>query len=95
MRRVLVAGMVIAVAVVTARAAEPDAKDVKALVDKAIEALKTRQNEDGSFAPKLGGPGVTAMVVAGLIRNGVSPDEPLVAKALAYFQKQVKPDGGI
>ena len=66
---------------------------MKASLDKAIEFLKTRQNEDGSFAPKLGGPGITGLIVAGLIRNGVNPDEPVVAKAMAYLEKQVKPDG--
>lgn len=95
MSRMLAAGVVALFMVVSVRSAEPDASDVKALVDKAIEALKARQNEDGSFAPKLGGPGVTAMVAAGLIRNGVSPDEPVVAKALKYLEKQVQPDGGI
>jgi squalene-hopene/tetraprenyl-beta-curcumene cyclase len=79
----------------TARAAGPDAAAVKADVDKALEFLKTRQNEDGSFAPRLGGPGITALIVAGLIRNGVSPDDPVVEKAMKYLEKQVQSDGGI
>jgi squalene-hopene/tetraprenyl-beta-curcumene cyclase len=35
------------------------------------------------------------MVASGLIRNGVSPDDPVVAKALRYLEKQVQKDGGI
>ena len=95
MARLLLAACAALCMIIPAKAAEPDAKDVKAAVEKAVEFLKTRQNDDGSFAPKLGGPGVTALVVAGVIRNGVSPDEPTVAKALAYLEKQVQPDGGV
>jgi squalene-hopene/tetraprenyl-beta-curcumene cyclase len=75
--------------------AAPTAKVVDALADKAHVALKSLQNEDGSFAPKLGGPGITALVAAGLIRTGKKPDDPVVAKALAYLEKNVQKDGGI
>ncbi len=78
-----------------ADAVGPDAKDVKAVLDKAVAFLKTKQRADGSFAPKLGGPGITALVAAGLIRNGYSPDDPLVTKALGYLEKSVQKDGGI
>jgi hypothetical protein len=82
-----------------ARAAEgdlgPDPKEVRALVDKAAAFLKSSQREDGSFSPKIAGPGITAVVVAGLLRNGYPADDPLVAKALAYLEKSVKKDGGI
>src|SRR5262249_53931866 len=39
--------------------------------------------------------GVTAMVVAALVRNGKGTDDPVVARALAYLEKNVKKDGGI
>jgi squalene-hopene/tetraprenyl-beta-curcumene cyclase len=77
------------------QAAGPEESEIKASLDKAIAFLKTRQGEDGSFAPRLAGPGLTALVASGLIRNGVSPDEPVVAKALAYLEKQVEPNGSI
>ncbi len=95
MTRLLVGMIVASVALGTAEAAGPEPADVKAVVDKAVEFLKTRQNEDGSFVPRLGGPGITAMVAAGLLRNGVRPDDPVLAKALRYLEKQVQPDGGI
>ncbi len=79
----------------TAEPAGADAKDLKAVLDKAASFLKKHQNEDGSFAPKLGGPGISALVAAGLIRNGYSPEDPLVAKSLAYLEKSVQKDGGI
>ncbi len=75
--------------------AGPDPKEVQAVLNKAIAYLKQHQNEDGSFSPKLAGPGVSALVAAGLLRNGVGPNDPLVAKTLAYLEKNVKKDGGI
>ncbi|OAI47063.1 hypothetical protein AYO44_10305 [Planctomycetaceae bacterium SCGC AG-212-F19] len=75
--------------------AVPQDKDVKALVDKAHVFLKKRQGDDGSFSPKFGGPGITAIVAASLMRNGVPADDPVVAKALAYLEKSVQKDGGI
>jgi squalene-hopene/tetraprenyl-beta-curcumene cyclase len=73
----------------------PDPKEVQAVLDKAVAYLRKRQGEDGSYAPKLAGPGVTALVVAGLLRNGYAPDDPTVAKALAYMESKVQKDGGI
>ena len=47
---------------------------IDTLVAKAIGFLKARgQLEDGSFS-SASAPGVTALVTAGLLRNGVSPD---------------------
>jgi squalene-hopene/tetraprenyl-beta-curcumene cyclase len=76
-------------------AAKPDPAELKAVLDKAYDALRARQNADGSFAPKLGGPGVTALTAAALIRSGRGPDDPVVAKALKYLETRVKPDGGV
>jgi squalene-hopene/tetraprenyl-beta-curcumene cyclase len=73
----------------------PDDKEIKVVVDKAVEFYKKRQGDDGSFSPKFGGPGITALVVAGLLKNGVSMDDPVVAKSLDYLEKNVQKDGGI
>ena len=73
----------------------PDAAERQAVVDKAIAFLRTKQNGDGSFAPRLAGPGVSAVVAAALLRNGVKPDDPLLAKTLAYLESKVQPDGGV
>lgn len=72
----------------------PDPKEVRAVVEKALAFLKTRQGADGSFSPRLGGPGVSAIVAAGLIRNGFG-DDPVVQRTLKYLEGSVKPDGGI
>jgi squalene-hopene/tetraprenyl-beta-curcumene cyclase len=73
----------------------PDPKEVQPVLDKAISFLKDRQGEDGSFSPKVAGPGISALVAAALLRNGRGVDDPLVARTLAYLEKRVKKDGGI
>src|SRR5262245_42844415 len=83
------------VAAVLAQSNQPDPKEVKAVMNKAIDYLKSAQNKDGSFAPKLGGPGVSCLVVAGLVRHSVSAEEPMVAKALKYIESMAKKNGGI
>src|SRR5437660_1658429 len=77
-----------------ARAADfgPSSEEYKAVLDKAVAYLKSKQGADGSFAPKVAGPGVSALVAAGLLRNGLNPDDPLVAKTLAYLQTSIKKD---
>src|SRR5262249_24373020 len=73
----------------------PESRQVQSVLAKGVDFLKSRQTEGGAFAPKIAGPGVTALVTAALLRNGVSPKEPIVAKALEYLEKNVQADGGI
>ena len=62
---------------------------------KAIDYLRHKgQAEDGSFS-RQAGPAVTALVATGLLRNGLSPSDPLVAKSLTYLEGFVHEDGGI
>lgn len=64
-------------------------------VAKAVEFLKTKgQAEDGSF-DKNAGPAVTALVTTALLRTGMSPDDPTIAKALRNILQFTQPDGGI
>jgi squalene-hopene/tetraprenyl-beta-curcumene cyclase len=73
----------------------PDPGEVKNLVDRAYAYLKKHQQTDGSFSPRIAGPGVSAVVAAALLRNGYGPDDPVVAGALGYLEKKVHQDGGI
>lgn len=73
----------------------PSPQDVQKVADKAINFLKSSQDKDGGFSPKIAGPGITAIAVAALLRNGVSPQEPVVAKGLDYLASQTQKDGGI
>ncbi|MCS7305573.1 MAG: terpene cyclase/mutase family protein [Thermoguttaceae bacterium] len=64
-------------------------------VDRAVQYLRTKgQAEDGSFS-KQAGIGVTAVVTAGLLSVGLSPEDPMVAKALKFLEGFRQPDGGI
>jgi squalene-hopene/tetraprenyl-beta-curcumene cyclase len=75
--------------------AKVDPGEVQRAVDRAVIFLQTKgQAPDGSFNAAAG-PGVTAVVTAGLLRSGRTPNDPLVAKSLRYLEKMVKPDGGI
>jgi squalene-hopene/tetraprenyl-beta-curcumene cyclase len=38
---------------------------------------------------------VSAVVAAGLLRNGFPTDDPVVARTLAYLEKNVRKDGGV
>jgi squalene-hopene/tetraprenyl-beta-curcumene cyclase len=73
----------------------PTAEEVRAVLDKAAAYLKAHQEASGAFSPKRAGPGITALVAAGLLRAGLSENDPVVARALQYLQKSVKKDGGI
>jgi squalene-hopene/tetraprenyl-beta-curcumene cyclase len=72
-----------------------DPQEVQKVLDKAVGYLKTSQGKYGEFSTKIAGPGITAIAVAALLRNGVSPQEPVVAKGLRYLETQIKDDGGI
>ncbi len=105
MTRVLVRGSVLLLALagllaglsrpVSAAPVAAEPKEVKATVEKAYDYLKKHQAENGSFSAKATGPGVTALVVAGLLRHGYTADDPVVGKAVAFLEKNVKADGGI
>lgn len=65
------------------------------LVDAAVGYLRTSgQADDGSYS-KQAGPAVTALVTAGLLKNGRGVDDPLVARGLKYLEGYVQTDGGI
>ncbi len=64
-------------------------------VKKGVEFLNAKgQSSDGSFS-KQAGPGITAIVATALLRNGLTPDDPVVAKSLKYLETFVQPDGSI
>jgi squalene-hopene/tetraprenyl-beta-curcumene cyclase len=89
------AGLLLIAVAVRAADTGPDPKEVQALVEQAHGFLAKRQARDGSFSPKLAGPGVSAVVAAALLRSGYPADDPVVAGALSYIERNVKKDGGI
>lgn len=78
----------------TATAVEQTGKTAEEMVSSAVKFLEAAQAEDGSFT-SYAGPGVTALVATAMMENGRTPEDPLVAKALAYVEATVQKDGGI
>src|SRR5882757_11080331 len=63
----------------------PEPSAYRQTVDRAIEYFRQAQGEDGSYS-KQAGTGVTALVATGLMRNGRTPADPLVAKSLKFLE---------
>lgn len=70
----------------------PVLADVQASADKAIAFLRKSQKSDGSWQNY---PGITAVDLAGIARNGVAKTDPMVAKAADYLAALAKPNGAI
>jgi squalene-hopene/tetraprenyl-beta-curcumene cyclase len=64
------------------------------LVSSSVDYLRKVQGEDGSFSSQAG-PGVTGLVVGGLLSVGVKGDDPMVAKGIAYILKTRRENGGL
>lgn len=77
-------------------AAAPADPTSAAMTDRAVAFLKARQEADGSWSPGRKEPGITALVVTGLLRSKrVTPGEPLVTKGLSYLEGYIDPAGGM
>jgi squalene-hopene/tetraprenyl-beta-curcumene cyclase len=67
----------------------------KNLAAKGIAYLKNvGQADDGTFSAQAG-PGVTSLVLTGMIRHGTPLTDPSVSKGLKALESFAKPDGGI
>lgn len=95
-RRQFIAASAAVLASRPAIGAAPDGQELEAVIEKGYGYLKSKQKEDGSFAPpQVGEPGISSLVVAGLIRCGKLKTDPVVANALKYIEGTVKSDGGV
>ena len=75
--------------------AKDDPAGRQGMIDKAMFYLgHVGQSEDGSFSSKTG-PGVTGLVVAGLLSVDIPADNPVVAKSLKYLESTRHDDGGL
>jgi squalene-hopene/tetraprenyl-beta-curcumene cyclase len=75
--------------------AGPDEPDADALIVKAVNFLKPRQDAKGGWSTDRNEPGITALVLAGLLRSGrVAVGDPVVTKALGYLEQFLRPEGG-
>lgn len=79
----------------TAAAKSPAQEKLKSIRASAIKYLQTQgQANDGTFSIQAG-PGVTALVLTAMLRNGVPLEDPAIKKGIAAMQGVIKPDGGI
>jgi squalene-hopene/tetraprenyl-beta-curcumene cyclase len=63
---------------------------------KAANFLKPRQAQNGSWSADRHEPGITALVVTALLRSGrVTPEDPLVSRALSNLETFLGPKGGL
>jgi squalene-hopene/tetraprenyl-beta-curcumene cyclase len=69
--------------------------DSTVLEDKAVGFLRPRQESDGSWSGTRE-PGITALVVTGLLRSKrVTPADPAIVKGLGFLEGYVDPKGGL
>lgn len=67
----------------------------EAAIDRGIAYLRTMQNEDGSWSPKVG-PAITGLVLTGMLNEAdIAPEDPQAAKAIDYILAQANEDGTI
>ena len=96
---VVAALLVASLGVVNIAHAEDKKIDHEALrqktIARAIQYLQSKgRDKDGSFS-NYAGTGITSLVANALLKNGRSPDDPVVAEALKWVLKHVQKDGGI
>ncbi|MCL2745036.1 MAG: terpene cyclase/mutase family protein [Planctomycetaceae bacterium] len=72
-----------------------NANDVKTAVEKGVAFLRETQQEAGNWGSPRAGVGPTTIILAGLLRSGVKPDDPMTAKGLEFIKKNLREDGGI
>jgi squalene-hopene/tetraprenyl-beta-curcumene cyclase len=66
------------------------------LENKAVNFLRPRQGDDGSWSGDRKEPGITGLVVTALLRSGrVTADDMVVTKALGYLERFLGPKGGL
>jgi squalene-hopene/tetraprenyl-beta-curcumene cyclase len=75
----------------SAKPAPVDAAKWNAVVGKAIDFLKSTQDANGGWSTSKT-PGVTGVVLTGLLRCGkIGPEDPVAARALKYIEGLVNP----
>lgn len=74
-------------------AEEPSAD---ALMARGIAFLRPRQEENGGWSTERKEPGITALVLTGLLKSKqVAVGEPIITRGLAYLEQFVDPAGGL
>jgi squalene-hopene/tetraprenyl-beta-curcumene cyclase len=97
MKRLTWLGVVLGPAVLgsaVARGVGPDANAWEAVVARAVKYVQSTQEESGGWSTTKS-PGVTGVVLTGLLRTGrVTPKDPVAEKALKYIEGLVNRKAG-
>ncbi|WP_116344363.1 prenyltransferase/squalene oxidase repeat-containing protein [Blastopirellula marina] len=86
--------LVVTLAFGSLRSARAADADYDAVVAKGVKFLSSNQADDGSYSSQVG-IGPTAIATLALLEHGRSPNDPQIAKSLAYLEKAVHDDGGV
>lgn len=71
----------------------PDRKEWEAVAGKAISFLRSTQEGNGGWSTSQS-PGITGIVLTGLLKAGVSPKDPTAERALKYIEGLINPKAG-
>jgi squalene-hopene/tetraprenyl-beta-curcumene cyclase len=78
-----------------ARAQDDPAATLDGAIRKGAEFLRPRQEDNGGWSTTRNEPGITALVLTGLLRSrSATPAEPVITKGLAYLEQFLRPEGG-
>ena len=88
---ILLTAFAVGATLTPAQLAEPPSH--KKVLDKAVAYLKSAQDDNGGWGTKRS-PGVTGVVVTGLLQNGISPEDEPVAKGLKYVESLINLKAG-
>jgi squalene-hopene/tetraprenyl-beta-curcumene cyclase len=87
-------GVALGTLTLLARSASAEAPTSDELSARAVNFLKSRQKNDGSWSTEKG-PGITGIVLTALLRSKrMTPSEPAIVKGLAYLEGFLSPKSG-
>jgi squalene-hopene/tetraprenyl-beta-curcumene cyclase len=69
-----------------------DSSKIAAARERAIDFLRTTQSDDGGWTTNRT-PGISGLVIAGLLDNGLDVDDPMPQKALKNLSSFIQSDG--
>ena len=76
-------------------AQDDDGPDAGALMARGVAFLKPRQADTGAWSADRNEPGITALVVAALLKSRrVAVGDPMIGKGLEYLEQFARPEGG-
>jgi squalene-hopene/tetraprenyl-beta-curcumene cyclase len=73
-----------------------EAASAEDLIGRAVAFLRPRQDAEGCWSKDRKEPGIAAIVTTALLRSGrVTPEDPVVTRALGYLERFLGADGGL